>query len=144
MKIPLKYSNYNDVSNNKNFKLFDTIKVEVYAALYAEVDIYIGTNDKHPSDKGVWGVLDIKWNQFSEWSKPHFRTICTVHTIIPYTKRDLNLYLNGLREGWDTGKRRVSSNLVSDEELNIIKSIRDYVKTEKEEAIEDFKDNCFN
>ncbi len=131
-----KYSNTYAVDENKNYNFVKNYKIDLYAALKANVDIYI--NSKTNIEKTRSCVLNVKWSNFN-FDNPYCQSWIQIYDFIPQSERELQLYLDGYIKGVESGKNNVSDRLFPDDMLNLFNEINILIEKRNEKAVEDFK-----
>lgn len=131
-----KYSNTYAVNENKNYKFVKNCKINLYAALKANVDIYI--NSKTNIETTSSSVLNVKWSSHN-FDNPYYESWIQIYDFVPQTDRELQLYLDGYIKGVESGKSNVSDRLFPDDMINLFNEINNLIEKRTETAVEDFK-----
>ena len=130
-----KYSNTYAVDENKNYKFVKICRIDLCAALKAEVEIYI--NQKETLETTRSCVLNVKWSNFN-FDNPYCQSWIQIYDFVPQTDRELQLYLDGYWKGILSEISNVSSRTFPDDMINLFEEINNVIQKRQNSAVEEF------
>ena len=127
-----KYSNTYAVDENKNYNFVKNYKIDLYAALKANVDIYINSKTNIETTRSC--VLNVKWSNFN-FDNPYCQSWIQIYDFVPQTDRELQLYLDGYWKGILSGISNVSSRTFPDDMIGLFNEINNVIQKRQNSAV---------
>lgn len=130
-----KYSNTYAVDENKNYKFVKRCRINLCAALKAEVEIYIGSKETLETTREC--VLNVKWSNFN-FNNSIYESWIQIYDFIPQTDRELQLYIDGYYKGISSGMNSISARTFPNDMINLFEEINNVIQKRQNSAVEQF------
>ena len=130
-----KYSNTYAVDENKNYKFVKRCRINLYPALKAEVEIYIGSKETLETTREC--VLNVKWSNFN-FDNSIYESCIQIYDFIPQTDRELQLYIDGYWKGIFSEMNNISDRTFPDDMINLFEEINNVIQKRQNSAVEQF------